>query len=1444
MKVTAFTLSNFGFYVDVSGEKGKDNQCSFGAIDLSMLEDVTASLKNAGHTIDDDTRTFRFSVRTQDFDRFTDNCIRLDYDIVGTFHSGDASVTLANQDSSVEFTQDSSSNTLVSGSINNRYDRTGFRLIAPSVTTVSSTANNVITGETITLEFNVTDNDDDDGPDNGIRNDRYRVELASIYGVCDITKWTVGTITSKSGDNYIYTVDVTTKSAVVSGDTCRVGIDVTEDGDAAKGTSQPITVSFVDIAPPTIVRASGGVSNDVADAGNRVIPVSGTSVNQELGTFTITRQVTSAEITTYGLGLNVFAELGANCGGITISNGTQSGNNYPFTYTIGSGATEAAACVVTIAATETASIGSSAVFRSVPIDTVTITPREEIAPGVVLSIPANLDDLTNYNDGFTATATITDGDDDDGFADVRSSLTSTSTGVCTVDESTHQLTSPSETITRAVTIVGMPGDTCNLLLTSTANGKENTTNANVELPELVPSISSIDYTPSATTDTRVPITVSLTDIDNDGKFGVFRVVMETGGCDFGTHTGVDGAMESVIISSSSERTCTFKVRVDEDSEMVTSGLQTIRFTPPVPADAAPRITGKELNTTTANINEIVSLTVNISNTDMDPLAGAFISAGSAGSSGCTVVPAADIVISSDSETGTQVFNITSAIAGECIITVNATEGAFTSANEQVETITFMRPEVAPGFSSVLPYLSGRKIGNAAAFELDIRIDDGDRIDGFANASITASSNPRDCTIAQVGNIEFVSSSRATQTFRVKGVSAGFCQLTFTAAENGTESDDRIVTVEFIERVGPNVTGIALTGSNAVFISTEISKQTNEMFYINVTIENVDDADDLVSNTIDPNPTGCTVTSVTDLKVRGDNANTGADLTQSFIVTATSAGPCTISPIARNSGTGDPDSAPFTPPLELTFIEVPLSVENVVIKPVNAIVGQPAIVNVSVSDTDDLSAVTVKVTIVSTSSSANCRVETGTSATRPANEGFATFTISSADGPSTCELNITAIEDSMESDVYTPRPIITFTEPGDAGPIILAWSDQVDESPFNGYMSIGNAGTTSNVDIPNLGLANSFVPATIGSRLAMVHTRFRDQDKKAVNYGETIFALSDEALDDAHNLVKQFLVQVERGEYVTQGSNVVSRDMLLFYADTSSNHFDDTVLSTGAQTALENAGIRRYLRFTTMAPETKSAGGVGQDTVNNAGNVRSVTTIPFAATYDNQKRLVRTENNRENFILPGGDPSSPVSVNVSRYAGVTDLINIDVSNVPAAGAKISASICRLEGFDGAEQISTDCTSNSFANATEIKNILLLGGYWDREPFDSCSAATAGGASRSDFYGWSIGSSNTGRDLVYYCTGGASSNDAVVPKTLISGATHEKTLAAGSADTEFPMHIRQFMNTLPENTEAADDYSLNEKNGYYLITIQAQDSSGITIPGSNELKMLFHIGWEFP
>ena len=1382
-----------------------------------------------------ETREFVLQIPLTDLDSISDQpeCARLDYNLADVVFDGDVGIVLSNDRDDPYDPTKVTQITTTKGE--HTYTRTGMRTIAPSVSEPSDA--NVVTGEMTTIEFTVTDGDPDDGDSIG------RYTITPSYTCAG---WTVNT------PNRGFTLDAITAYTMVvvasDGTTGTCSIDLVATEDSMPSDTVTVTVTAVDIAPPTIVRASGGVSNDVADAGNRVIPVSGTSVNQELGTFTITRQVTSAEITTYGLALNVFAELGANCGGITVSNGTQSGDNYPFTYTIGSGATEAAVCEVTITATETTSGGSP--FSNTR--TVTITPRREVVPGVVLSIPANLDGLTNYNVGFTATATITDGDDDDGFADVFSNLTSTNTDVCTVDESTHQSGSPSETINRAVTIVGMPGESCELLLTSTANGEENTTDANVVLPQLAPTFTVNNYpTDNVALSTNVEIIVTISDTDNDGVDGAVASIIPSSpsaNCNYGAAggvtTGADGEIRTFMVSSSTTNTvCDISVSVTENDKALDSMDGSIRFT--VLADAAPSITRKEPNATMANINEIVSLTVNISNTDMDPLVGAFISAGSAGSSGCTVVPAADIVIYSDSETGTQLFNITSATAGECIITVNTTEGAFTSANEQVGPITFIRPEVAPTFTSVLPYLSGRKIGNAAAFELDIRIDDGDRMDGFANASITASSNPRDCTIAQVGNIEFVADgSRATQTFSVEGVSVGDCLLEFTAAENTTVSYDAI-TVEFIERVGPKVLDIFLTDSNADATSMETSKQIDEMFYINITIENVDDADDLVSNTINPNPAGCTVTPASELKVRGKD-DTGADLTQAFIVAATLPGTCTIRARASNNKTGDTDSEEFTFAETLTFTKVPLIVENVEIRigefepedditNVRATVGQVVRVNVTISDTDGQ----IKVQILNSEANPHCLVETKRpSHTQGTDKGYFVFTISSHNGASTCELNITAIEDSMESDVYTPRPIITFTEPGDAGPIALAWSDQVNESPFNGYMSIGNAGNSTITLIPNIpGLKRStrFVPTTIGSRLAVVQTRFRPIDFNPVNYGETKFALSDGELGDTANLVRQFLVQVERDEYVTQGSNVVSRDTLLFYADTSSNHFDNGVLSTGAQTALETAGIERYLRFTTIAPDT------GTGTVKSSGNVRGVTTIPFAATYDNEKRLVRTENNRENFILPGGDSANPVSVNVSRYAGVTDLININVSNVPAAGAKISASICRLEGFDGAGGTSTGCTPGSTANAAEIKNILLLGGYWDREPYTSCEATSAPSAT-TDFYGWYKNKKGERDD--YYCTATTTRDAHVVPKTLISGATHENTLAAGSGNTEFPMHIRHFMNTLPVDTQVGDDYSLNERNGYYLITIQAQNSSGTKIPGSNELKMLFHIGWEFP
>ena len=1339
--VMDLSIENFGFYINAKGETATatvGNACDVGPISFSDLVDITDEKRLEAEKSTSprlkpvllNKKVFRVSIPVQKLHDAGGNCARVDYDITGTFYNGAVSVTLNSDASSVQSVTypDLITNFIPQARETGlRYVRfDSKRKIEPSVARVGATAN-VAAGGTATIEFTVTDGDPDDGPVFGVQSNRYSARISSA--ACATNIWDVTDPTPVDASSYM--VNVTPKSTAASGNTCAVSIIVAEDG-IDSVSSGLTTVTFADITAPTITVLSDGESGTVA---GRTVGASG-----KFNTIQVTRRATPDQITNFMLnvGFAVTATpANSDCTGIDINPGTHPAapapgvaTDYPFTYAVGPDAVPGAVCTITIKAAE---ISDGAEVSSTDTE-LTIIPRVEAAPTIVsLNIPADLEDLINYDQGFSVTARIMDNDIEDTSNDVFSKLSSTTPSVCTVataDAASMQSSVQLEDISWNIVIAGRPGQTCSLFLNSTANGLDDTGTGSVTLPQLAPTFTVNDYSTTGVTGTPVEVVVTITDTDNDGFDETVASIASADGCLYRLTAGEDTNEQTFEVSPNleQEQECPVVVTVTEDGGTpVASTSPTLPITFMTPA--APTINSATPSATTSFINEQVTVNVMITDAAGATLASPDITAvidRDDSDSDCSVTE--NILVVSGS-TANQAFTVTAITAGTCVVNVTATANSFTSDPTQA-TITFTERPIT--ITSAVPSSTDVEIDDT--IQVPVIIQESVEGAGFDGAVfMTDISGASSCEVTE-SLLTVHGGGTATQLFNVTSKIIGDCDISVNVTKGGATSENGVVPTITFKISDPMVLNIILVGLPAI--------ADGEDFMVNVTIANVgitDKEDDTISLTVVPGGTSnCIVTD----------------------------------------------------------------------------------------DTQDI--------VHSTS------VKPGGNHFRP-RELIKQFSLS-ASMEGTCDLSATTTRDVETSPPFTTTIQVT-PAPGDEG-IVLAWSDQVHESPFNGYMSIGNAGNASDTRIPDIGtvqrVSNSFVPATIGSRLAMVQTRFVDVNSvfKARNYGETKFALSDGELGDTRDLVKHFLVQVEREEYVTQGSNVISRDTLLFYADTSSNHFDTTVLSGDAKDALREAEIERYLRFTTIAPPNAGLG-----TVKSSGNVRSVTTIPFAATYDNIKRLVRTENNRGSFILPGGDPSSPVSVNVSKYAGVTDLINIDVSNVPDEGAKISASICRLEGFDGAEAVSTTCTGRN-ATTTEIKNILLLGGYWDREPYTSCEAGSASPAT-TDFYGWyknKRGEDNERDD--YYCTASASSSAPVVPKTLISGATHENTLGVGSGNTIFPMHIRQFMNTLPEDTQVGDDYSLNERNGYYLITIQSQNISGTKIPGSNELKMLFHIGWEFP
>ncbi len=1467
-EVTDITIGEVVFTMSIGG--GDTFDCSAGSRAISSSDsERPTTFVNGG---DDHRQALLLKVPLDEIDSSgTANCARLDADIVNVRTLGTVTVTLSNGRDAYTVPNGNLDTTNSNTVINDRdhvYQRTGIRLIAPSVAPVSPTAS-VATGGTVPIRFAVTDNDDDDNPPLGIQDARYGFELTTVDsagGECVLPRW--GTSTSTvSGGAYVYTVSVTAGTAV-AGESCMVSVVASEDG-IDSVISDVTTVTIANIPAPVIADATGSV---VANLLDRTVGVSG----KNLGTFAISRAAEQGLIGQFGLVLSVDAAVAdSGCIGITITDGAQppagTPGSYSFNYAIDNTAITVpeTTCTVTITATETITSGGSATFSTTK--TVNITPRREIAPEITSLNAGSLAGITNYGLGtsdatktFTVTAVVKDGDDDDLHADVSSTLNVGDTDICQlIDPAAQTSVALVDTLTWDVRVVGMAGQTCALTLTSTSSGLPPVTSPVLEvmLPPIAPTFTVVPAFAEGVTGTPVQVLVTITDTDNDG-FGTTEVGFAptaSSDCVYEIISGANtGSQIWGVVSSMDMTRCIIAVTVTEDGTP-TSAITAPAITFMEVTEIAPTITTSAVPATTVLGNTVqVTATIDDSDTEdgFDNAALTF----TASTTGCFVNADSDLNFVSDSQ-ATQVVNITTTatVAINCLIRFSATENG-TGADEAPTTKVVRVPFVPP-----TPVVTGIKLPSDNApvgtggLLVNVTIEDVGPVgidDDVIDLIVTGGTS--DCSIRKDTEdypLE-VDQFRVNDIFQriyVEATTHGTCTIAANTTRAGVESerfttmtlDDGTVVSEIIFHAPPRIDSITLLAGGASQVSNNgdltpilIDETVGTDVTLTVSISDTEDNGLSGANVIVNFAVGgggassnCRVDGMSDFTKNAD----GGVVT--FVITADGdAATCKASIFAIEDGA---QSTGFIPNPVITFTrgEVAPTVLRIDTSPGDSVpVGQTISATVHLMDNDPADGFGSSEITVETSS--DCRVDGKDIAViKNAFSGYASFNITAPAATTTCILTVGTAEDNGFTS-STSRPL-TFTEPVDEG-IVLAWSDQLKDAEFGGYMSIGDtltsglattAAVLNNGDnkekilIPFAGDAEgdtnfTLVPTSIATRLAMVQLRFASAAAIATNYGETIFAAADSIHKDSHNVINFFLPLLERGEYVS----ATNRDEALFYADTSSPYFNTTatnsVLTPEAKGKLKMAEIQRYLRFTTLA------GG------SAAQNMRSVATIPFAATYTGVERSLR---NIANTGYTGNLSDT------ATEAGITDLINIDVSNVPAEGAKISASICRLTNFDGSMTDDADLntgTCTTPADAQQTQRILLLGGYWNRTgDFATCRAGSSGG-----FHSWGqlFNVDNPNLESLYSCTANSAN-----PKPL-AGITHEKTLAPNSGDTTFPMHIRQFMNTNPLAADTTDiaklnDYSLNEKNGYYLITIQAQDNSGVKIPDSNELKMLFHIGW---
>ncbi len=637
----------------------------------------------------------------------------------------------------------------------------------------------------------------------------------------------------------------------------------------------------------------------------------------------------------------------------------------------------------------------------------------------------------------------------------------------------------------------------------------------------------------------------------------------------------------------------------------------------------------------------------------------------------------------------------------------------------------------------------------------------------------------------------------TYSIASNAVSGDDCVITIKATETATggATFSNTTTVSIIPRREEKPTLSALSGNaDSVTNYGTGSVPGTKTFRVSATVTDVDDGNrGTVTSTLTTGSSSiCTVPSPT---------MTGPGLKNWDVVIGAAGRPGNSNAcvVILNSEADSADADERRKTINLPQIAPTFTFNNY---PTTGVKNNPVSVSISVTDTDnDVKYGTAEIIELTTGCNPGA-VSGGNTASQ-------TFTITSPTAQG-CNFKVKIDEDGeiTTSDEQT----ITFVNP-----VTLAWSDQLNDDPFNGYMSIGDTRGTAGRQIPWREL-KSFVPNSIGARLAMVNTRFPipHNDAIALNYIETKFAISD-FKREAHSDILNFARHLEDTTYI--GPN--NRDYITFYANTNYENFNSKALTGVAKTQLTTAGIERYLRFT-----SRILRGLGN---KQLGSVRSPTTISFVGTYTGESRIIRNAAN---------DANATGDVPVIGNTDITDLINIDVSNIPAGqSVNISASMCRLDGFNSTATEISETNLNCGAEATpaQLQRILLLDGYWKKEGFENAACTIYKDTPPIGFnsYGW-VKNTTDAHARDYYCTG----NNAVpVPQTGVS------TYKVLSNDNSFPMHIRQFMNTHPHTTNVRpNDYSLNEYNGYYLITITAKTNGagGTKITGSNELKMLFHVG----
>ena len=1281
--------------------------------------------------------------------------------------------------------------------------------LTPSISSIDYTAF-AATDTNILIAVSIADIDND-----------AKFGTATIIGLAGTGSCTLGSFTG--ANTATQTVNI---SSAVDGGRCTFKVRVEEDGKFIESATQ--TITFETPRAPIINSATPNATTSFINE-----PVTVTVMITDAGD----DGLISHSIAAY---IDEGASSSANCA-VTPNPLVTTGNTASQNFTVAS--TTAGTCVVNVTSTEGLFTSNNR-----PVDAITFTER----PPVIASVTA-VDTNPELGD-VEVLVDIVESRENLGIFGSTFEFSSSGTSSCVVTLGGEAVVTVSS-MTQKLNAYAETAGTCIVSVNVTRDG---VTSANSESNEITfkltpPNVKSIELQQDQAIANGIDFMVNVTieDVGLDGVEGdTIALTVDASGtsnCVVFEDTGLPAEQRHLpngvelvaefSVSATNGGTCILSATTRNTGAPTPSAAvtETIKF------ESAPSITTvlvDPVGVVETGTNGGASITVSIEDTDSDTLSGADVIVATAGISGCKVNEVFDLK-TFDAASGNVQFRVTSENIGACVLDIKAREdGVSTDPYPSVGVITFRNP-VAPRIDSVDLNPNTANVGIGTPVTATVTISDTEG-DGLVGANIIATtSGGSGCTLGNSARTQELDGSSNSAVFTINAASAGECSLSVTATEgtatpSSYSGSPQIIT--FFQQLAPRIEGVVIKVGEGPgeLDNTNVETAIGARVRVNVSISDIETDNVLSGATVRVQIVDSGVNPNCQVEGRTPLFDLNADKGFAVFVINSDRGLGTCELMITASEDGIPSDA-YTPNPVITFGRslVTPNVNSVALSPATAEVGQPITATVTITDGDRFDGFGDTTNITVTAS--NCLVGGGAKQTLDTTSNTKDFIITATAATMLCTLTVIATEDGSKSTEFIRRAI-EFTEPApvvDGPPPVLAWSDQVHESPFNGYMSIGNAGTASDTFIPKIRTAQTvntrFTPATIGSRLAMVQTRFRSSDLVPVDYGETKFALSDGELGSTNNVVRHFLVQVERTEYVSIDG---ARDTLLFYADTNSNHFDTTLLSSNAQDALTAAGIGRYLRFTTIAPDT------GSGTVKSGGNVRSVTTIPFAATYDNINRHIQTENNANTFKLPGTPSGDAPALNVSRYAGVTDLININVSNVPVAGAKISATMCRLDGFNGADLFSTNCASNSFANAAEIKNILLLGGYWDREPYTSCEAMSAPSAT-TDFYGWYKNKKMLRDD--YYCTATTTRDVPVVPKTLISGATHEKTLDGGSGNTTFPMHIRQFMNTLPD-TEAGDDYSLNEKNGYYLITIQAQNSSGTKI--GNELKMLFHIGWEFP